>query len=130
MEKGHLRTGFGLCLLPALLVAAVAFAGPASADNMAGFYGNTVVCTYPNGNVTKVYAEPGGVYSVVRGGQTIAGQWSDDGTNVCYTETNPAPPAGTKNICVASKPWKIGDGWQVTDPTGATCSAVLTAGHQ
>jgi len=114
----------------AVSIASLVLAGTAHADNMAGFYGNTVVCTYPNGNVTKVYTESGGQFTVVRGGQTIAGTWSDDGTNVCYTETNPAPAAGTKPVCVASKAWKVGDGWQVTDPTGAMCNAVLTAGHQ
>ena len=109
---------------------AVFIASGARADNMSGMYGNTVVCSYPDGNVTKVYVEQGGAYTVIRGGQTIAGNWADDGTNVCYTETNPAPPAGTKPVCVASKAWKVGDGWQVTDPKGATCNAVLTAGHQ
>ena len=114
----------------ATLVMAFAAAGSAAADNMAGLYGNTVVCTYPSGKVTKVYAEQGGAFTVVRDGKTITGTWIDDGTNVCYTETNPAPPPGTKNVCVVSKPWKTGDGWQATDPTGATCNAVLMAGHQ
>ncbi len=36
--------------------------------------GNTVVCTYPDGAVTKVYLEAGGAYSVTRNGQTIQGQ--------------------------------------------------------
>lgn len=114
----------------AVSIVTLVLAGAAQADNMAGFYGNTVMCTYPNGNVTKVYVESGGQFSVIRGGQTVAGTWTDDGTNVCYTEINPAPAAGTKPICLASKAWKVGDGWQVTDPTGATCNAVLTAGHQ
>jgi hypothetical protein len=112
------------------LVLAFAAAGAAAADNMAGLYGNTVVCTYPSGKVTKVYPQQGGVFTVVRDGMTITGTWIDDGANVCYAETNPAPPPGTKNVCVASKAWNIGDGWQVTDPTGATCAAVVTSGHQ
>lgn len=102
----------------------------AAADSMAGMYGNTVVCTYPSGKVTKVYAESGGAFTVVRDGMTITGTWVDDGTNVCYAEKNPAPPAGTKDVCVQSKAWKVGDGWQATDPTGAVASCVLAAGHQ
>ncbi|HUO91721.1 MAG TPA: hypothetical protein VMU22_02315 [Rhizomicrobium sp.] len=121
-----------LQLVGAVSIAALVLvlAETARADNMSDFYGNTVVCTYPNGEVTKVYVESGGRFTVVRGGQTIAGTWSDDGANVCYTETNPAPPAGSKPICLASKAWKVGDGWQVTNPKGDTCNAVLTAGHQ
>lgn len=99
-------------------------------DNMANFYGNTVVCTYPTGKITKVYTQPAGAFTVVRDGMTINGKWVDDGTNVCYSETDPAPPAGTRPVCVPSKPFRVGDGWQATDPTGATCSAILTAGHQ
>jgi|ERR1700733_1960134 len=114
----------------AVLVLAFAAASSAAADSMAGLYGNTIVCTYPSGAITKVYPQEGGVFTVVRGGKTITGTWLDDGVNVCYTETNPAPPPGTKNVCVASKAWKVGDGWQVTDPTGATCNAILMAGHQ
>jgi hypothetical protein len=119
-----------LRLVRAVSIAMVLLAGTAYADNMSGFYGNTIVCTYPNGNVTKVYVEQGGQFTVVRGGQTVVGNWADDNTNVCYTETNPAPAAGSKPICLVSKAWKVGDGWQVTDPSGATCNAVLTAGHQ
>lgn len=114
----------------AIVLAGIAAAGSAFADNMAGLYGNTVVCTYPDGHATKIYPEANGAFTVVRNGQTIQGKWTDDGTTVCYAETNPAPPAGTKDVCVPSKPWKVGDGWQATDPTGATCNAVLTAGHQ
>lgn len=114
----------------AVAMMAMAVGGAARADTEAGMYGNTVVCSYPDGAVTKVYLEAGGAYTVVRGGKTIAGKWTDDGTNVCYTDTDPAPPAGAKDICVAAKAWKVGDSWTVTDPAGHSCNAVLTAGHQ
>ena len=107
----------------------VLFASAALADNEAGMYGNTVVCTYPDGGTTKVYLQQGGAYTVIRGGQTIQGKWADDGTNVCYTETDPATP-GAKPVCVANKAWKVGDSWQVVDPVGKTCTSVLMAGHQ
>jgi len=123
MRRSH-RIGF------AAVTAALAFSGAAFADNEEGMYGNTVVCSYPDGRTTKVYLQPGGDFTVVRNGQTIKGKWVDDGANVCYTETDPAPPAGTKNVCVAAKPWKVGDGWTVNDPTGHSCSAVIAAGQQ
>lgn len=112
-----------------LAAAATMFAGTALADNEAGMYGNTVVCTYPDGAVTKVYLQQGGTYTVVRGGQTIQGTWKDDGTNVCYVEAN-SGTTGAKPVCVPNTAWKVGDTWQVTDPVGKTCTAVLTAGQQ
>jgi len=112
------------------VIASFAVANAAAADSMAGMYGNTVVCTYPSGKITKVYPRAGGAFTVIRDGKTINGTWVDDGTNVCYTETDPAPPPGTKNVCVASKPWKVGDTWQATDPTGAVAACVLAAGQQ
>ena len=111
-------------------LAVLAITHASAADNMANFYGNTVVCTYPGGKVTKVYTQPAGAFTVVRDGQTINGKWVDDGSTVCYSETDPAPPNGTRPVCVPSKPFKVGDGWTATDPTGASCSAILTAGHQ
>ncbi len=114
--------------LAAALVA-FAVAGPALADNEAGMYGNTVVCTYPNGGTTKVYLKQGGDYTVIRGGQTIQGKWTDDGTSICYHETDPAQPSDAKDVCTPSKAYKVGDSWTVTDPVGKTCKAELKAGH-
>jgi len=120
-------------LIAGVLAAAAGAAlssGARADDIMAGMYGNTVVAKYSDGRVTKVYIKPGGAYTVVRNGQTINGTWTDDTKQTCYTETDPAPPAGTKPICVPSMAHKVGDTWQVTDADGKTSTAVVVAGQQ
>ena len=100
----------------------------ASAGDMTGLFGNTIECTYPNGNVTKVWVKDGGQYTVLRDGNTVNGTWVDNGDQACYTETDPAPPAGTKPVCASSAPMKIGATWSITDPSGATSQCVLKQG--
>lgn len=112
------------------IAAAALAAGTASAGDMTGLYGNTIECRYTDGKVTKVQVEAGGHYSIVRpDGSTAKGSWTDDGSNVCYTDTDPAPPANMKPVCSPSTARKVGDTWEVTDPMGGHCTAVLTAGH-
>lgn len=116
---------------------------PASfaADNMAGLYGNTIKVTFPGGHVTKVYVEQGGKYTVSHDGKLASGSWTDDGKQTCYTETTPAPPAGTKPICLSSKAYAVGDTFDVpiksdTVESGSASAAnkaghaIILAGHQ
>lgn len=111
-------------------VVAFALSGAAFADNEAGMYGNTVVCTYPGGGAaTKVYMKKGGTYLLTHGTYTEKGTWTDDGTNVCYHATDPAPAPGDKTVCIPTRNFKVGDSWSVADPKGKVCKAVLTAGH-
>ena len=110
-------------------VAAFALSGAAFADNEAGMYGNTVVCSYPDSSTTKVYMEKDGSYSLIHGTFKEKGTWKDDGTNVCYHATDPAPAPGAKAVCIPTRSFKIGDTWTVTDPKGKTCKAELKAGH-
>ncbi len=113
-----------------LAAAATVLAGSAAMADMSGMTGNTVVCTYPDGKATHVYPEAGGGYSVVTpDGKSVKGTWADDGTNVCYTQTDPPFGPGEKPVCNSSAPKKVGDSWSVTDPRGGVCTAVLTAGH-
>ena len=114
------------CGLAALGLTTSANAG----DIMAGMYGNTIVVSYPGGKVTKVYVKPGGAYTVIRDGMTINGTWADDGKQTCYTETDPAPSAGTKPVCVPTAAHKVGDTWTVKDAQGGTGNAVVVAGTQ
>jgi hypothetical protein len=111
-----------------LAAAATLICTTASAD-MTGIIGNTIACTYPDGKVTKVWVEAGGKYSIQRpDGTTARGTWTDSGTEVCYTDTDPAPPPNFKPVCSPSTPRKVGDTWPVTDPMGGQCTAAVVAG--
>ena len=110
--------------------AAAFAASPAMAGDMTGLYGNTIMCTYPDGAVTKVHVQEGGKYNLVRDGKTVQGTWIDTGEQACYTETDPPPPAGTKPICTSSAAMKVGATWSITDPAGKTSNCELKAGVQ
>ena len=103
----------------------------AQAGDMSGYFGNTVSCKYANGDVTKIYAAADGSFTVVPTGHPQSkGTWKDDGSTVCYTQTDPAPGAGMKPVCNSSQPRKVGASWAVTDPFGGQCTATLMAGKQ
>jgi hypothetical protein len=108
-----------------------AFGSGAMAGDMSGYFGNTVSCKYTNGDVTKIYVMQDGSFTVVPTGHPqSSGNWKDDGSTVCYNQTNPTPTADMKTVCNSSQPRKVGDSWTVTDPFGGQCTATLVAGKQ
>ena len=95
-------------------------AGAALADNFAGFYGNTVVITAPDGKVTKSKVNADKTYSTVQpDGKTTKGTWAwKDDKNACFTQTEPAPAADQAPACYEVMPRKVGDSWSVKAPDG------------
>jgi len=114
----------------AAIAALCVVASGAQAGDMSGYFGNTVSCKYANGDVTRVYVRQDGTFSVVPTGHPMSkGTWKDDGSTVCYNQTDPAPGANMKPVCNSSEARKIGDSWTVTDPFGGQCTATLVAGQ-
>ena len=106
-------------------------AGVALADNLAGYYGNTVVTTAPDGKVTKSKVNKDGTYSsVMPDGSTTSGTWAwKDPSTACFTQTTPPPAAGTAPACFKIDPHKVGDNWETPTPDGkATIKYSLSAG--
>lgn len=106
-------------------------AGVALADNFAGFYGNTVVVTAPDGKVTKSKVNADKTYSSVQpDGKTTKGTWAwKDDKNACFTQTDPAPAPDMKPACYEVMPRKVGDTWSVKTPDGkAEIKFALVAG--
>lgn len=106
-------------------------AGAAMADNLAGYYGNTVVQTAPDGKVTKSKVNADKTYTAVQpDGSTASGTWSwQDATEACFTQTSPAPAAGQGPVCYKIEPKKAGDKWEIKTPDGkATIKIELVAG--
>ena len=103
----------------------------ASAGDMSGYFGNTVLCKYPNGDVTKVYVNQDHTFLVVPTGHPqTTGTWADDGTTICYTQLEPKPGPNEHQVCNSSEARNVGQSWDVTDPFGAHCTATLAAGKQ
>lgn len=92
----------------------------ASADTWSGAYGNTIVSTYDNGNVVKVYVEPNHSYTIkLPNGQMLSGTWADGGGQSCFTVTAPPPKPGATPTCFALKDYKIGDSFSGQDSNGS-----------
>ncbi|MBP6010759.1 MAG: hypothetical protein KBA31_00910 [Alphaproteobacteria bacterium] len=117
-----------------ILLAAAALAltaGVALADNLAGYYGNTVVITAPDGKVTKSKVNADKTYSsVLPDGSTTKGTWAwKDDKTACFTQTEPAPAAGTAPACFPIDARKVGDTWSTKTPDGkAEVKYALVAG--
>lgn len=105
-------------------------AGPAAADTWSAAYGNTIVATYTDGRVAKVFVEPDHTYAIVpqAGGDTIHGTWADKDGQSCFTITAPAAAVGGAPACFPVKDYKVGDSFPAKDATG-TATAVITAGR-
>jgi len=111
-------------------VLALGISGAALADPMASAYGNTVAITYPNGAVAKMHIDADGQYTT-KGpdGSTMKGSWKIDGANTCFTQTDPAPPAGMGANCNPTAEKKVGDTWTAHGPNGSTISVSIVAGR-
>ena len=101
----------------------------ASAADMSGVFGNTVKISGPQGEVTMYIDADGSFSQRLPNGVTIKGTWADGGGQLCFTATDPTPPAGTKPNCVPSAEHKAGDTWSVTDTSGATSTVTIVAGR-
>ena len=116
-----------------LAVAAIAAlsAGVAFADNLAGYYGNTVVVTAPDGKVTKSKVAKDHTYSsVMPDGSKTSGTWAwTKEPEACFTQVTPAPAKDAKPACFKIDAHKVGDKWEVKSPDGKMVTKFeLTAG--
>jgi hypothetical protein len=106
-----------------ILLAAAAFAVSATvalADNLAGYYGNTVEVTAPDGKVSKSRVNADKTWSTVNpDGSTSKGTWAwKDEKTACFTQTEPPPAPDAKPACFEIQPHKPGDSWEVKSPDG------------
>ncbi len=106
-----------------ILMVAAAFAltsAVAYADNLAGYYGNTVITTAPDGKVTKSKVKADHTYSsVMPDGTAASGTWAwKVEPEACFTQVTPAPAADYKPCCTKIDPHKVGDKWELKDKDG------------
>jgi len=107
-----------------------AFAAPAFAgDTWGAVYGGTIVSTYADGSVVKVYVNADHSYSIgLPDGKTLKGIWADGADGSCFTLTDPPPAPGAKPVCFPLKEYKIGDTFNGEDATGKF-TGVIVAGR-
>ncbi len=111
-------------------LAVVAFTGTASADPFSGLYGNTVTITAPDGKSSTGYVNADMTWERhTPDGAVIKGTFSfQDANTVCFTQLDPAPPAGTAANCSKVEDHKVGDTWTIAGP-GGSLTYTATAGR-
>jgi hypothetical protein len=113
-------------------VGAISCANPAStayADTWTGAYGNTIVSTYSDGRVVKVYVDPDHTYWIVLpNGVKLKGTWADGSGGSCFTVTDPPPAPDAAPTCFALKEYKVGDTFEGSDSSGSF-KGVVQAGR-
>lgn len=118
-----------------ILLAAAAFvfsAAIALADPYAGYYGNTVNITGPDGKTDKAYVNPDKTWERRNAdGTVLKGTYevSADGKSACFTQTEPPPPPEQKPACFATDNRKAGDTWETKDDKGNVTKWSITAGR-
>ena len=99
-------------------------ASPAAADTWTGAYDATIVSTYGDGRVVKVYVNADHSYSIaLPDGKELRGTWADADGQSCFTLSS-----GGKPTCFPIKEYKVGDSFTGADPTG-TFTGVIQAGR-
>jgi len=110
-------------LLLAFLAAA---AVPASADTWSAAYNGTIVSTYADGRVVRVYVNPDHSYSIVLpNGNMMRGVWNDANGMSCFNITNPPQPPGARPTCFPVKQYQIGDTFSGQDSTGSFIGKIV-----
>lgn len=94
--------------------------GVAFADNLAGYYGNTVVVTAPDGKVMKTKVNANKTYTTTNpDGSTSTGTWAWKAEpEACFTQVTPPPAADYKPFCVKVDAHKAGDKWETKSEDG------------
>lgn len=116
-------------LIFGVLIASVAFAGVALADPQANLYSNTIVITSAAGVSKALVNEDHSYATTFPDGKVVKGSWAVQGDQVCYTQTDPAPAATDKPICVENEERKVGDTWEAPGADGKPMKVMLQAGR-
>ena len=111
-----------------LFVSAALVAGAAmpalAGDTWGGVYDATIVSTYTDGHVVKVYVNADHTYSIgLPDGKTLKGTWADGADGSCFTLDT-----GGKPVCFPLKDYKVGDTFNGSDATGSF-TGVIVAGR-
>lgn len=121
-----MKSANSYCIAAGLCVVALTI-GPALAGTWSGAYDATIVSTYKDGRVVKVYVNPDHSYSIaLPDGKTLKGTWKDADGKSCFTLDNPPPDA--KPSCFPLKDYKVGDTFNGEDASGKY-TGVIKAGR-
>lgn len=90
-------------------------------------FGNTIISTYPNGAIARLWLQKDGAYtSLSRRQQPTSGRWVARGAEICLSQKRPfiAPIA----YCTSVPLGGVGTEWSAKAPTGESIRLRLVAG--
>lgn len=107
-------------MLAGVAIATVVFSGTALADPMADRYANTATATNAKGEVIKLYYnEDKSVSATMADGSEVTGVWDIVDSQICLTQTEPAPAEGQGPLCFPLSDHTVGDKWEVGEGDAA-----------
>jgi hypothetical protein len=115
-----------------LIFASLLLAAPALAEAPAGVpeaaFTNTVLSTYPDGRVAKLWLERDGTFrGQGRRGKPSSGKWSMKGQQICLKQTRPFPAPFA--YCTEVRQGGVGTSWSGKAVTGEPVRIELSAGR-
>lgn len=111
------------------VVALGLFSGVALADPMASRFGNTLVATNAQGDVTKLYYNEDGTFTTVTPAGEAKGTWEAKDGQICLTQVEPAAAEGQPNpLCSPLTEHAVGEKWEIGEGD-AKLSLELVAGR-
>lgn len=114
-----------------IIIAAVlaAAASTASAAEISGAFGNTVVATYPDGRAQKIWLmEDGGYRALARSGKRSSGRWAVKDDKVCLTQLKPFPAPIRYCTAFPTRGPAIGATWTGRDIKGESIRLTVVKG--
>ena len=91
-------------------------------------FSNTIVSTYPDGRIGKLWLEPDGSYSGLgRRGDSSSGRWKVKGERICFRQSRPIPIPFSH--CAPMVDGDVGAVWGGKAVTGEPLAITLVAGR-
>jgi len=120
------RTFVALALAASCAASAAAATAPAAAVQAA--FGNTIVSTYPDGRVAKLWLQAGGAYSAEgRRHDASSGHWSVKGAKLCLKQAKPI--ATPFSYCTPIPDAGLGHAWSAKAFTGEDIRVQVVKGR-
>ena len=116
-----------LSLCAALSLGAAGMAA-AAASPVSEAFGNTIISTYPDGRIAKLWLHADGTYAAEgRRHDPSSGRWSVRGEKVCLKQSKPF--SAPFSFCTSMSAAKVGASWTGKAVTGEKISIHMVKGQ-
>ena len=100
----------------------------AAPSPLSGAFGNTIVSTYPDGRIARLWLHENGSYDAKgRRGDPSSGRWSLKGSKICLKQLKPF--SAPFSFCTPYGAAKVGASWKGKAVTGEPITIRLVKGQ-